>query len=90
MADDPVIIYPKWEIPLMAALAETDPDKLLEQVKEAEKAVSKRFGQIHGVPPTQQKLRRSERWRILWMFSGERRVSRRHPEQEGYDTVMTH
>jgi len=46
MADDPVIIYPKWEIPLMAALAETDPDKLLERVKEAEKAVSKRFGQI--------------------------------------------
>ena len=40
---DPVIIYPKWQIPLMAALAETDPDKLLERVKEAEKAIAKRF-----------------------------------------------
>ena len=46
MADDPMIIYPKWQIPLMAALAETDPDKLLERVKEAQKAISKRFWRI--------------------------------------------
>jgi hypothetical protein len=25
MADDPVIIYPKWQTELMAALAETNP-----------------------------------------------------------------
>ena len=43
MADDPVIIYPKWQTQLMAALAETNPDKLLERVKEAQKAISKRF-----------------------------------------------
>ena len=46
MADDPVIIYPKWQAELMAALAETDPNKLLERVKDAEKAISKRFGRI--------------------------------------------
>jgi uncharacterized protein with von Willebrand factor type A (vWA) domain len=43
MAGDPGIIYPKWQIPLMAALAESNPDKLLERVKEAQKAISKRF-----------------------------------------------
>ena len=43
MAGDPGIIYPKGQIPLMAALAESDPDKLLERVKEAQKAISKRF-----------------------------------------------
>jgi len=41
MAGDPVIIYPKAQIPLMAALAETNPDKLLERVKDAQKAISK-------------------------------------------------
>ena len=46
MAGDPVIIYPKWQIPLMAAIAETNPDKLLERVKEAQKAISKRFWAI--------------------------------------------
>ena len=46
MAGDPAIIYPKWQIPLMAALAETNPDKLLERVKEAQKAISKRFWAI--------------------------------------------
>ena len=46
MADDPVIIYPKWQIPLMAAIAETNPDKVLERVKEAQKAISKRFWAI--------------------------------------------
>ena len=46
MADDPVIIYPKWQTELMAALAETDPNNLLERVKEAEKAIAKRFGRI--------------------------------------------
>jgi hypothetical protein len=46
MADDPVIIYPKWQTELMAALAETNPNKLLERVKEAENAISKRFGRI--------------------------------------------
>ena len=46
MARDPVIIYPKWQIPLMAAIGETNPDKLLERVKEAQKAISKRFWAI--------------------------------------------
>jgi hypothetical protein len=46
MADDPVIIYPKWQTELMAALAETNPNNLLERVKEAEKAIAKRFGRI--------------------------------------------
>jgi hypothetical protein len=43
MAGDPVIIYPKAQIPLMAALAEANPDKLLERAKDAQKAISKRF-----------------------------------------------
>jgi len=46
MANDPIIIYPKWQIPLAAALAETYPDKLLERVKEAQKAVAERFEKI--------------------------------------------
>jgi hypothetical protein len=46
MADDPVIIYPKWQPQLMAALVETNPDKLLDRVKEAEKIISKRFEKI--------------------------------------------
>jgi hypothetical protein len=46
MADDPGIIYPKWQTELMAALAETNPDKLLERVQEAQKAISKRFWAI--------------------------------------------
>ena len=46
MADDPVLIYPKWQTELTAALAETNPHKLLERVKEAEKAIAKRFGRI--------------------------------------------
>jgi len=46
MADDPVTIYPKWQTELMAALAETNPNNLLERVKEAEKAIAKRFGRI--------------------------------------------
>jgi hypothetical protein len=46
MVDDPVIIYPKWQTQLMAALAETNPDKLLERVKEAEKVIFKRFEKI--------------------------------------------
>jgi hypothetical protein len=46
MADDPVIIYPKWQTELMAALAETNPNKLLERVREAQKAISKRFWAI--------------------------------------------
>jgi hypothetical protein len=46
MADDPVIIYPKWQTELMAALAETNPNNLLERVKGAENAISKRFGRI--------------------------------------------
>ena len=46
MADDPVIIYPKWQAELMAALSETNPNNLLERVKEAEKAIAKRFGRI--------------------------------------------
>ena len=46
MVDDPVVIYPKWQHQLRAALVETDPDKLLERVKEAQKAISKRFEKI--------------------------------------------
>jgi hypothetical protein len=46
MADDPVIIYPKWQTELMTALAETNPNKLLERVREAQKAISKRFWAI--------------------------------------------
>jgi len=46
MVDDPIIIYPKWQPQLIAALVETDPDELLERVKEAEKAISKRFEKI--------------------------------------------
>ncbi len=49
MANDPIIIYPKWQIPLAAALAETYPTyphKLLERVKEAQKAIAKRFEKI--------------------------------------------
>ncbi len=46
MADDPVILHPKWQIPLMAALAETDPDKVLARVKEAQQAMSRRFWAI--------------------------------------------
>ena len=46
MADDPVIIYPKWQPQVMAALVETNPDKLLERVKEAKKAISKRLDKI--------------------------------------------
>jgi hypothetical protein len=46
MAGDPVIIYPKWQTRLMAAVAETDPNKLLERVTEAQKAISKRFWAI--------------------------------------------
>jgi hypothetical protein len=46
MADEPGIIYPKWQTELMAALAETNPDKLLERVQEAQKAISKRFWAI--------------------------------------------
>jgi prephenate dehydrogenase len=46
MADDPVIIYPKWQPQLMAAIAETNSDKLLERVKEAQKAISKRLDKI--------------------------------------------
>ena len=46
MADDPLIIYPKWQTELMGALAETDPDKMLERVEEAQKAMSKRFWAI--------------------------------------------
>ena len=46
MADDPVILYPKWQSRLMAALGETTPNKLLERVQEAQKAISKRFWAI--------------------------------------------
>ena len=46
MAGDPLIIYSKWQVPLMAALAETNPDKVLERVKEAQKAIVKRFWAI--------------------------------------------
>ena len=46
MVDDPVVIYPKWQPQLRAALVETDPDKLLERVREAQKAISKRFEKI--------------------------------------------
>jgi hypothetical protein len=46
MVDDPVIIYPKWQPQLMAAIAETNSDKLLERVKEAQSAISKRLDKI--------------------------------------------
>ena len=46
MVDDPVVIYPKWQPQVMAALAETNLDKLRERVKEAEKAISKRLDKI--------------------------------------------
>ena len=46
MVDDPVNIYPKWQPQVMAALWETNPDNLREQVKEAEKAIAKRFEKI--------------------------------------------
>jgi hypothetical protein len=46
MADEPGIIYPKWQTKLMAAFAETNPNKLLERVQEAQKAISKRFWAI--------------------------------------------
>jgi hypothetical protein len=39
-------VYPKWQPQLMTALVETDPDKILERLKEAEKAISKRFEKI--------------------------------------------
>ena len=43
---DKSVIYPKWQPHLMAAIVESDPDKLLERLKEAEKAISKRFEKI--------------------------------------------
>ena len=43
---DNSVIYPKWQPQLMAAIVETDPDKILERLKEAEKAISKRFEKI--------------------------------------------
>ena len=46
MAGDPVIIYPKAQIPLMAALAEINPNKLVERVKDTQKAISKSFWAI--------------------------------------------
>jgi len=46
MTDDPEIIYPKWQPQMRSALVETNPDKLLERVKEAEKAISKRLDKI--------------------------------------------
>ena len=46
MTDDPEIIYPKWQPQVMAALAETNLDKLRERVKEAERAISKRLDKI--------------------------------------------
>ena len=82
MADDPVL-YPKCQTELMAALAETDSNKLLERVKEAEKAITKHLGEFHGVPLMQQRLRLSKRQWTLWRYSGERSVSRKHPESVG-------
>jgi hypothetical protein len=46
MADDALVIYPKWQPQLKSALVETNSDKLPERVKEAENAISKRFEAI--------------------------------------------
>jgi hypothetical protein len=46
MVDDPVNIYPRWQPQVMAALGETNPDNLLERVKEAEKTIAKRLETI--------------------------------------------
>jgi hypothetical protein len=59
-------------------------------VKEAKRAVSKRFGQISRNTSHVAEIQAIKKAVDTLDASGERRVSRRRPEQEKYDTVMTH
>ena len=85
MAGDPVIIYPKWQAEFRAALAETDSNKLLERVKDAEKAISKRFGRFSKSTSHAAEIEAIEKaMDALEVLKRQSKSARTRPEQNEY------
>lgn len=83
MTYDPEIIYPKWQTRLIAAVAETNPNNLLERVKEAQKEISKRIFAISRSASHETEIEAIARaMDILRGLRRKARVSQRRPEYE--------
>ena len=84
MADFPVA-YPKWQPQLIAAINETDPEKLLELVREIEKIFSRRLDRISGSRSHSAEIQAIEQVMDVLEILKRRLVSRKHRE-----SVKTH